>query len=222
MNVPFERPPKLVLVTDPSFGDDVILRCVGAVAAALPRGALCVQLRDKRRPVSSLRLFAIQLRAATKKAGALLVINGQPRLARDVEADGVHLGGGAETVAEARALIGRPAWVSIAAHTADDVRRAVDTGADAVLVSPVFETRSPGITAGSGIEKRPRGLDALREARAIAGRRVSLFALGGVTIERVRPCAEAGADGVAVLRALLASGRPGPVARVIHDALSLH
>jgi thiamine-phosphate pyrophosphorylase len=149
------------------------------------------------------------------------VINGQARLARDVEADGVHLGGGAGTAAEARAIMGRPAWVSVAAHTGDDVRHAVDTGADAVLVSPVFETRSPAIS-GSGVEKRPRGLDALREARAIAGHRVRIFALGGVTIERVRRCAEAGADGVAVLRALLASDRPGPVARVIHDALSLH
>ncbi len=213
--------PRVVLVTDPSFADDVIVRCVEAVAAALPPGAFCVQLRDKRRLVSSLRMMAIRLRTATQRAGARLVINGHARLARDVGADGVHLGGGAGTVADARSAFGRPAWISVAAHSDDDVRRAVDGGADAVLVSPIFATRAPRISSGSFDEKQPRGLDALRSARSIAGKRVAVFALGGVTLERVRPCADAGADGVAVLRALLASHKPGVLARAINDVLAL-
>jgi thiamine-phosphate diphosphorylase len=211
--------PRIVLVTDPSFGDDTIVRSTGAAAAALPTGAFCVQLRDKHRNVTSLRLLAWRLRVVTQEAGALFVLNGHPRLARDVGADGVHLGGGAASVAEARTVLGRSAWISVAAHTDDDVRRATGEGADAVLVSPVFATRSPAL-AGSRAEKRPRGLDALRTARAIAGHHPAVFALGGVTLDRVRSCADAGADGVAVLRALLASRRPGALARAIHDVLA--
>jgi acyl carrier protein len=170
--------PRVVLVTDPSFGDDAIVRCSEAAAAALPAGAFCVQLRDKRRAVGSLRLMAWRLRIATQKAGGLLVLNGDARLARDVGADGVHLGGGAAAVAEARAILGRPGWISVAAHTDDDVRRATGEGADAVLVSPVFATRPPSSSgcrassASSPLEKRPRGLEALRSARAIACVRV--------------------------------------------------
>lgn len=215
--------PRLVLITDPAFGDDVILRCVEAVAEALPAGAFCVQLRDKRRIVPSLRMIAAQLRTATRKAGAWLVINGDARLARDVGADGVHLGGGAGSVAEARSTLGSASSISVAAHTNDDVRRAVDSGADAVLVSPVFSTRSPGVphSALLAFEKRARGLAALVEARELAGARLAVFALGGVTPERVRDCASAGADGVAVLRALLNSPRPAALARSIHDSLAL-
>jgi thiamine-phosphate diphosphorylase len=227
--------PRVVLVTDPSFGDDAIVRCSEAAAAALPFGAFCVQLRDKRRAVASLRLMAWRLRIATQKAGGLLVLNGDPRLARDVGADGVHLGGGAAAVAEARAILGRPGWISVAAHTDDDVRRATGEGADAVLVSPIFATRplSPrgsGVSSASSLlekssassllEKRPRGLAALRSARAIAGARPAVFALGGVTLDRVRSCADAGAEGVAVLRALLTSHQPGILARAIHDVLA--
>jgi len=212
--------PRLVLVTDPSFGDDAIVRCAAAVATALPPGAFCVQLRDKRRSIASLRLLASGLRIATSKAGALLVINGHPRLARDVGADGVHLGGGAGTVAEARSALGRPTWVSVAAHSDEDVARAVGAGADAVLVSPIFATRSPSSFLVAGAEKAPRGLAAIRAARAIAGARLAVFALGGVTLERVRPCADAGADGVAVMRALLANDRPAAQARAIHDVLA--
>jgi thiamine-phosphate diphosphorylase len=211
--------PRLILITDPAFGDDAIVRCTEAVASALPAGALCVQLRDKQRAVASLRIFACRLRIATRRFGARLVLNGNPRLARDVDADGVHLGGGAGSVAEARAAFGRATWVSVAAHSDDDIRRAVDDGADGVLVSPIFATRPPSSASRArGGEKSARGLDAIRTARRVAGSRLALFALGGVTLERVRPCVAAGANGVAILRALLASPRPAALARAIHDA----
>ncbi len=211
--------PRLVLVTDPAFGDDAIVRCTEAVTQVLPPGAFCVQLRDKRRSVESLRMLACRLRVATRKAGALLVMNGHPRLARDVGADGVHLGSGG-SVAEARAAFARPTWISVAAHSDDDVRRALAEGADAVLVSPIFATHPPTALRAGAPDKLPRGLDALRAARATAGSRLMVFALGGVTLDRVRPCAAAGADGVAVLRALLASPAPAVLARAIHDVLA--
>jgi thiamine-phosphate pyrophosphorylase len=201
--------PRIILVTDPAFADAIILRRVRAIAAALPAGAVCVQLRDKRRSDASLRLFAIELRRATLAAGAHLVVNGRPRLARDVGADGVHLGGEACSVAEAREAFGRPAWVSDAAHSDGDVRRALREGASAVLVSPIFATRSasphhPPASAETAQTKMPaRGLDTLRSARAIAGSRMAVFALGGVTGDRVRACLETGADGVAMIRAWL-------------------
>ncbi len=208
--------PRVVLVTDPAFADEVIVRCVERAARAMPPGTLCVQLRDKRRGPASLRLFAATLRAVTAREGAWLVVNGDPRIARDAGADGVHLGGGAGPVAGARAVLGR-GWVSVAAHSDADVARAAADGADAVLVSPIFATRPPSPGAP---EKAPRGLWALRSARAVAGRRLALYALGGVTVERAPASVAAGADGVAVLRALLASDDPGRLARALHDAIA--
>lgn len=209
--------PRVVLVTDRAFGDDVIERCIRAAGAALPAGALSVQLRDGSRLKGSLRLFAGRLRTVTQAVGARLVVNGDARIARDVGADGVHLGRGAGSVAEARAIL-RGAWVSIAAHSDDDVRRAADEGADAVFVSPVFPTRPPTLQART---KEARGLAAIRAARALAGPRTVVFALGGVTADNTQACIRAGAGGVAVLRALLASADPARVARAIDDAMSV-
>ena len=126
----------------------------------------------------------------------------------------------AGSVADARSAFGRPTWISVAAHSEDDIRRALEEGADAALVSPVFATRPPMSARGAAPEKPPRGLEAIRAARAIAGSRLALFALGGVTLDRVRPCAAAGADGVAVLRALLESHQPRRWRRAIHDVLA--
>src|ERR1700685_1151530 len=102
--------PRLIMVTDPVFGDDAIVRCVEVVAGALPPGWLILQLADKQRALVSLRVFASRLRLVTRAAGAALVINGDARLARDVGADGVHLGRDAGSVSEARSLCGASPW----------------------------------------------------------------------------------------------------------------
>jgi thiamine-phosphate pyrophosphorylase len=209
--------PRVILVTDPAFGDDAIATCVRLSAGALPRGAFAVQLRDKRRPVISLRLFALALRALTRDCGAFLVVNGMPEIARDVGADGVHLGRGAPSVREVRGVCGAQAWVSVAAHSDEAVGAAVEAGADAVLVSPVFPTHPPRM---SSVAKEARGVGAVRAARAIAGGRVAVYALGGVSGDNAGACGRAGADGVAVIRALLCSPHPARVARALHDAVA--
>jgi thiamine-phosphate pyrophosphorylase len=203
-----------MLITDPSFGDEPTVRCVAAVAASLPPGALLVQLRDKKRADASLRLFAWQLRVVTRARGAWLVVNGRAHVARDVGAEGVHLGGGAGTVADARRILKRSAWISVAAHTDADVVRAREEGADGVLVSPVFSTQSG---ASDGQRKKPRGLGCLRSARLLVGPELRIYALGGVTAASARACFTAGADGVALTRALLGAQEPGREARAIHD-----
>jgi thiamine-phosphate pyrophosphorylase len=199
---------RIVLVTDPAFADERIVSCIRHAAGALPPGALCVQLRDRRRARTGLRLFASRLRHVTRDLGVSLVVNGDAEIARDVGADGVHLPERAESsVSKARAVCGPRAWISVAAHSDDATARAVRDGADAVLVSPVFS-------------KDARGVAALRSARSVAARALQIYALGGVTPDNARSCALAGADGVAVIRALLASDEPARAARRLHDALT--
>jgi thiamine-phosphate pyrophosphorylase len=210
--------PRVVLVTDPAFSDDVIVRCTRDVGRVLPRGSFGVQLRDKRRPVISLRVFAWRLREVTGKVGAVLIVNGNAHVARDVGADGVHLGGGAGSVERARAVLSRRGWVSVAAHTDGEVQRARDEGADAVVVSPIFSTRSA--SSRSIPQKVGRGVAAIRSARALAPAGLFVYALGGISSATAGACAAAGADGVALIRALLASGEPSRVARSIDDALA--
>jgi thiamine-phosphate pyrophosphorylase len=143
----------------------------------------------------------------------------------------VHLGGDAMTVKKARRICGEKAWVSVAAHSDDAVTAAVKHGADAALVSPIFPTAPPVFRSETRVrvarasdapgarEKTPRGVDALRSARAVAKDALRLYALGGVNEVNTRACLDAGADGVAVIRALLASESPEGAARAFRDAL---
>ncbi|MGO8994025.1 MAG: thiamine phosphate synthase [Polyangiaceae bacterium] len=206
--------PEIILVTDPTYTDERIVEVVEACARALPPGSFAVQLRDKKKEPGALRAFAQKLREATKPSdgggGALLIINGNPSLAKDVGADGVHLGGLEVKVADARKVLGDGAFVTIAAHSDQAVKLGARDGADGALVSTIFA--SPGKAVG-------RGVDALRTARAVSGEDFLIYALGGVDRENAAECVLAGADGVAAIRALLLASDPGAEARAIYDRM---
>lgn len=183
------RTPRVLLITDPRFADEVVLRAIDAAGRALPSGDFAVQLRDKARPDRA--GWASQLREVTLALGVPLIVNGDVALARAVRADGVHFGGAAT---DDEVASGERLWRSVAAHADDDVARACARGVDAVLVSPIFA--SPG-------KGEPRGVAALRSAADIARARLAVLALGGVGEREVDACRDAGADGIAVIRALL-------------------
>lgn len=189
----------IVLVTDPRYPHDHLVRTIAIVHRALPPGALIVQLRDKTSPPAERDALAARIR----ETGARFVLNGTPEDALRVGAAGVHLPGDAPDVARARAIFGEDAWISIAAHDDPAVERARRERATAALVSPIYDTPRKGPA---------RGEDALVRASAITRREVAIIALGGVDVRRAASCAAAGADGIAVIRAIFDAADPARVA----------
>jgi thiamine-phosphate pyrophosphorylase len=194
-------PPRLIAITDPAYAPAVILAQLRAALGAVPPGALSVQVRDfTARPEA----LARDLRELTRAHGAMLLVNRDVALAVAVGADGVHFGGD-PVDAIARAALGEGAWLTVAAHSDEDVRAARRAGADAALVSPIFA--SPG-------KGPPRGTDAIARARQIAPD-LPLYALGGVDAINAVQCRGAGATGVAAIRSLFEATDPAAAARAL-------
>ena len=80
-------------------------------------------------------------------------------------------------------------WIGVSCHSPEEVPAAESAGADYTFLGPIFETAAK-LPYGP-----PLGLDALREAARRT--HIPLLALGGITVERVGPCLEAGATGIA-------------------------
>lgn len=170
-----------------------------------------IQLREKDLHAGALLRLARELLQVVRAQGSgrtRLVINGRADVAVAAGADGVHLTAhsGELTPAQVRAVFahaGLPApIVSVSCHTAGEVQRAAEQGADFILYGPVFEKRSRGErVAGGG------GLEELRVACQRAGA-TPVLALGGVTEENSALCRDAGAAGIAGIRLFLpAAGR---------------
>jgi thiamine-phosphate pyrophosphorylase len=150
-------------------------------------GVGAVQLREK--DLDDRDLYELARRARTLlPSSTRLVVNGRLDVALAAGADGVHLPADGVPAAALRRRFGTAVLVGRSTHTVEEVERARDDGVDYVTFGPVFA--SPGKGA-------PVGLDALARAAA-AG--VPVFALGGVTLERLKDLAGAGAAGVAAIR----------------------
>ena len=176
-----------------------LTRRIEAVGLLSPsaRDAYAVQLRDPLSSGRALHRMAQRLRDLTRHCGVALVVNDRVDVAIAVGADGVHLGRRSLDPAEIRQALGAGLWISRSVHDLAEIDAAAAEGADALLLSPIFA--SPG-------KGQPLGLRALTEARAELERlapagRPALLALGGVSRERAARCLDAGADGVAAIRA---------------------
>ena len=121
-----------------------------------------------------------------------MVVNDRVDVALAAGADGVHLGPESMPVQVLRRLAPRPFLVGVSCHSLEEAMAAESGGADYLVLGPIFETPSK---LGYG---PPLGLEKLRLATSRS--RIPVLALGGISVERIRPCLEAGAAGIAGIR----------------------
>ena len=182
--------PRLHAVTDDAIlaDADVGIRAA-AIAASGPAAALHV--RGRKSTGAFLAKCATRFVSLAHPAEAAVIINGRPDLARAVGAQGVQLGSGDLSVSDARTVLG-PGWIGRSVHGVEEARAAIAEGADYLLLGAIFETAThpgqPGL-----------GLDTLRSIVALG---VPVIAIGGITPERAQSVKDAGAWGVAAIRAL--------------------
>jgi len=137
-----------------------------------------------------------------------LFINDRLDIALAVDAEGVQLTPGSLSPEEARRLSARW-WIGRSVHNLAEAEAAQAGGADYLLAGPVFPTATHP-------DRAPLGLGALRE---IVGLGLPVLAIGGVTARNAREVREAGAHGVAAIRALWDATEPAAAARQMLEAL---
>ena len=172
-------------MTDPERPPDPAVAAEG-----LPRGSAVI-LRAFGAPDAVAQ--GLRLATVARRRGLLLLAGADLRLAVAIGAGGVHL---PERLAHKAEAIRRahPRWlITVAAHGQAAARRARLHGADAVVISPVFESRSP--SAG-------RPLGPVRFASLARCAKGPVYALGGVNARTARRLSGSGAVGIAAVEAL--------------------
>ena len=188
--------PRLHAITDDAVlaDADVGIRAA-AIAAAGPSAALHVRARHS--SGAFLARSAARFVSLATPPEASVIVNGRADVAMAVGAQGVQLARGDLTVADTRKLFPR-GWIGCSVHGLDESRRAADDGADFLLLGSVFETAShPGVP--------PLGLGVLERVAALGP---PVIAIGCVTPANSREVRDAGAWGVAAIRALWSAADP--------------
>jgi thiamine-phosphate pyrophosphorylase len=177
-----------------------------ALLAKIAEAARCgvdfIQLREKDLPTRELEdltraaLRVVQLPGTvTRELTTRLLINSRSDVAIACGADGVHLRSNDISPSEMRktwAQTGHSAGVlvSVSCHSANDVARAAYDGADFAVFAPVFEKKDAP-------QANIAGLNGLREA---CRQKITVLALGGITLKNANACVDAGAAGIAAIR----------------------
>ena len=182
------------------------------VKAAVRGGVTCVQLREK--DCSTLEFIdqALSVKDYLSARGIPLIINDRLDVAQAVKADGLHLGQTDMPLDMARSIVGDTMIIGISAESLEDAIEAEKGGADYLGVSPIYATPTKTDTAP------PLGLEGLRQIRATV--KIPLVGIGGLNRENAAEVIRNGADGVAVVSAIVAAEDPEAAAAELNQLIT--
>ena len=169
---------------------------VDCVRQAIAGGATFVQLREKDAPRIEVVAIARELLAVCRKARVPFVIDDDVDIAREVGADGVHVGQDDMACERAREILGPDAIVGVSAQTVEQALAAQEAGADYLGVGALIPTPT-----------KPDAVDVtLEELRAICDAvDIPVVGIGGLNVNTIPQCAGSHADGAAVVSAIFAA-----------------
>ena len=161
----------------------------------LDAGVSVIQLREKDLIDAEYIKLAEPLCKLCRTYSAQLFINSRIKIAMEIGADGLHLPGDSASVRKVVEATNRCFIIGSSVHTLTEAKQRETEGAHFITYSPIYPTLSkPGYSPAVGLE----GLRKVTEAVNIP-----VFALGGITPERVSECLDAGAYGVAVMSGVM-------------------
>jgi thiamine-phosphate pyrophosphorylase len=172
--------------------DQEFLEILRLVRAAVEAEVSLFQIREKALQARVLYELASRAAEITRGSKTRLLVNDRSDIARASGADGVHLTTRSLPADVVRSVCGEEFLIGVSTHSVDEARAARAAGADFVVFGPVFEKQGFGA---------PQGLDKLRQVTGELGE-FPVLAIGGITLENIGACFEAGASGVAAIRLL--------------------
>ena len=182
------------------------------VAAAVKGGVTCVQLREKECSTREFIDQALSIKDILKTHNIPLIINDRLDVAQAINADGVHLGQTDMPLDMARAIVQDSMIIGISAESFEDAVEAEKGGADYLGVSPIYATPTKTDTAP------PLGLQGLRQIRAAVS--IPLVGIGGLNRDNAAEAIRNGADGIAVVSAIVSAGDPQAAAGELNQLIS--
>jgi thiamine-phosphate pyrophosphorylase len=191
--------PRVYLVTDPA--------CAGreleaVVEAALRGGITLLQVREKHAPGGAFLERTLRLQALARRYGVPVLVNDRVDVALAADAAGVHVGQQDLPAAVARRLLGPDRLLGVSAQTVEEARRAERDGAD-YLGCVLYTTPTKP-------EAEAVPLDELSRIKASV--RIPVVVIGGITARTAPSALARGADGLAVVSAIMQAPDPAAAA----------
>ena len=176
-----------------------------SVRIALEGGCRWIQLRMK--DVSSVEILPIALEALAlcRKHNATFIIDDHVEIAKQIEADGVHLGKSDMSITEARKILGKDFIIGGTANTFEDVQMLYKAGADYIGYGPFrYTTTKKNLSPILGLEGYQQIISQMKENNIS----LPLIAIGGITKKDIPSLMQTGINGIALSGSILRAENP--------------
>jgi thiamine-phosphate pyrophosphorylase len=166
---------------------------------AIKAGAKWLQLRVKNKSATTKREIAISVQEMCKKNNVTFIINDDVVLAKELNADGVHLGKKDMSISEARIILGNDKIIGGTANTFSDIKKIVEEGGNYVGLGPYrFTQTKENLSEVLGLEAYGQILSEMNKKNI----EIPIIAIGGIKPTDVMLLQSAGVHGVAVSSAV--------------------
>lgn len=178
---------------------------VDGARMALEGGCKWIQLRMKGATDDEVRSAAAEIQPLCKEHEALFVLDDRVHLAKELKADGVHLGKNDMPVDEARRVLGEEFIIGGTANTFEDIEQLYRQGADYIGCGPFrFTTTKQNLAPVLGLD----GYFTIVNRMRAAGILLPVVAIGGILYDDIRSIMQTGVRGIAVSGAVLNASDP--------------
>jgi thiamine-phosphate pyrophosphorylase len=162
---------------------------------ALDNGCDWIQMRFKKNYSDDAFTLAEAVKMLCKEYLATFIINDNVHLAKQLDADGVHLGLSDMSVEEARLILGKTKIIGGTANTFEDVLQRTAENCDYIGLGPFqFTTTKQNLSPILGLEGY-RSIIGQMKAKNI---KIPIYAIGGITLKNVESLMKTGIHGIAV------------------------
>lgn len=166
------------------------------VRQAVMSGVTVFQLREKQADYEHFKMIALRIKPICKEYGVPLIINDNVKLAKEIDADGVHLGQDDLDITSAREYLGQDKIIGVSAHNVAEALAAQQGGADYLGSGAAFVTSTK--TDAGAIDRKVLA-DIAHTVK------IPVVAIGGINAENITQLQNLGLDGVAVVSAIFAA-----------------
>lgn len=169
---------------------------IAQVRQAVMSGVTVFQLREKQADYEHFKMIALRIKPICKEYGVPLIINDNVKLAKEIDADGVHLGQDDLDITSAREYLGQDKIIGVSAHNVAEALAAQQGGADYLGSGAAFVTSTK--TDAGAIDRKVLA-DIAHTVK------IPVVAIGGINAENITQLQNLGLDGVAVVSAIFAA-----------------
>ena len=186
-------------------------------------GANWVQLRVKKKSYKEWLKIAQETKLVCLKYGSKLIINDNVQIAKDIEADGVHLGKEDMTPKDARKFLGNNFIIGGSTNTIEDLKQMIENGVDYVGIGPYrYTPTKKKLNPVLGLDEIKNIIGKVFISEGILEKGFPVIAIGGIKLEDIGSLMQTGIHGVAVSSAINLSSNKINSTKSILERIVLH